>query len=284
VKGLIALSYADQIGLVDSKIPVLNMSPCQVADTLCLKFNWSGDKLLLGSVLGSIRILDLLHQQELQSFCANDTCAFSIDRHENVILSSHEDGAIAILDEREGSPVRTLQAHSGLCCTVTFDCGGIRFATGGTQSCRIWDCRNTESPIVDFKGHEAIVRAICFSPPGKDRIVTGGGSTDQHIKMWDPEDGTTVLDVHTGNQICNLFWSHELGEIISTEGFNDRTITIWNESELKTVASISGHRDRVLYCAVAPGEENAVTLTPKDGLQFWNLGIPERKDHWGDLR
>jgi WD40 repeat protein len=139
--------------------------------------------------------------------------------------------------------------------------------------------------VVDFKQHQGTVRAISWAPPGRNRIVTGGGTTDQHIKIWDPDDGTTFMDAHTGCQLCNLHWNTELGEIVSTEGFRECTMTFWNETDLKVIANISGHRDRVLYCSVAPNERNAVTLTPKDGLQFWNLSTTfDRSVHSGDVR
>jgi WD40 repeat protein len=119
--------------------------------------------------------------------------------------------------------------------------------------------------------HTATIRAIAWCPRDRRRIATGGGMQDRHIKVWDIEKGETFFDVNVGSQVCNLAWCSDHNELVSTEGFVDCTISVWNESEMKITAKIMGHHDRVLFSAMAPHDYCIATLTKHDGLKIWSL-------------
>lgn len=267
--GYIALMLDQALHFIYAKTLQLRKSACPVDDTIALKFTCDGAFLAVGSSLGPVRLIDFEKDQIVQVWPFDSTC-FCVDVSKKNVVSAHDDGVVGLCDLRASAPVTQFRAHDSA-CAVVFDRTGDRFASTGATCASVWDMRNLDAPVCSFTGHCSQVRAISFSPTAKNRIATGGGSQDKHVKIWDCETGQEIAAANAGSQVCNLFWNGEKNEIITTEGFDDRTITFWDASELKVVGSIAGHQDRVLYCAMAPNMVNAATLTAKDGLQFWSF-------------
>jgi WD40 repeat protein len=62
-----------------------------------------------------------------------------------------------------------------------------------------------------------------------------------------------------GSQVCNLLWSKEVNEIVSTHGFCHNQIVLWRAPSLARLATLSGHTKRVLYLTASPDEQAIVT-------------------------
>lgn len=79
--------------------------------------------------------------------------------------------------------------------------------------------------------------------------------------------------------MCNLTWSLNYHELVSTHGFSSTTaqhqICIWKYPSLDMVASLTGHTYRVLYLAMSPDGETIVTGAGDETLRFWNA-FPKR--------
>jgi WD40 repeat protein len=232
--------------------------------------------IVLGSLLGPLRLLDVSRDEMVSSHNVCRSCCHCVSCHGSVILSSHRNGVVSVYDLREPVVIQSLQAHAMPCCTALFDFDGVRFATGSDDcSCTIWDVRNISRPSCMLCGHSAAVRGISWCPRAHNRIATGGGTQDRRIRIWDTDTGDVIVETNTGSQICNVFWMREYNEILTTEGFQNCTMTFWSETDLKAVGAIREHQDRVLYCAMSPIHNSAVTLTRKDGLRIWGLGKGE---------
>jgi WD40 repeat protein len=274
----IALLLDDHLNFTSMDDTVIKRSRTPVGDTFSLKFIDSGNLIALGSILGPIRVVDVTRDELISSHQVNFTRACCVDCHGPTILSAHDDGSVCLCDIRASAERHTFRVHAQLCCSVHFDHDGVRFASGGEDTtCRIWDLRHPESPSAILEGHTAAIRAIAWCPRDKNRIATGGGTSDRHIKLWDVTTKNVLIDANCGSQVCNLFWCSDHGELVSTEGFQDCTVTIWNEAEMKVAARIRGHRDRVLFCAMAPREYSIATLTQQDGMKIWNLAVTAEK-------
>ncbi len=62
-----------------------------------------------------------------------------------------------------------------------------------------------------------------------------------------------------GSQVCNLLWSKEVNEIVSTHGFCQNQIVLWRAPSLTQLAVLKGHIKRVLYLTASPDEQAIVT-------------------------
>lgn len=268
----VAVMLNDELTYVYHKNLRVTASQCPAGDVIALKFSRDGTELATGSSLGPLHVIDFERDEWKQSILKPESSCCCIDFKERMILGAHDNGTVSFIDLRSAeSVVSEFKAHDSNCCVARFNSDGGKFATTARGSIKIWDTRNLEAPSATFTGHESEVRALAFSPTAPNRIVTGGGSNDKYLKVWDCETCEVIFAVNTGCQICNAFWNGEKNEIVTTEGFYDNTVTFWDASELKIVGSISSHTDRVLYCALSDTMAEGVTLNTRDGLQFWKF-------------
>jgi cell division cycle 20-like protein 1 (cofactor of APC complex) len=62
-----------------------------------------------------------------------------------------------------------------------------------------------------------------------------------------------------GSQVCNLLWSKNTDELISTHGYSQNDIVVWKYPGMSKLATLTGHTQRVLYLAVSPDGQSIVT-------------------------
>lgn len=75
----------------------------------------------------------------------------------------------------------------------------------------------------------------------------------------------------TGSQVCNIAWSKNSAEIVSTHGYSQNQINIWKYPGMTQIATLTGHTYRVLYLAMSPDGQNIVTGAGDETLRFWNV-------------
>lgn len=59
--------------------------------------------------------------------------------------------------------------------------------------------------------------------------------------------------------MCNLAWSKNVNEIVSTHGYSQNQIIVWKYPSMTKLTSLSGHSTRVLYLAMSPDGQTVVT-------------------------
>lgn len=69
-----------------------------------------------------------------------------------------------------------------------------------------------------------------------------------------------------GSQVCNLSWSKNVNEIVSTHGYSQNQIIVWKHPTMTKLATLTGHTLRVLYLAVSPDGQTIVTGAGKQKL------------------
>lgn len=274
----------DIIGLaLDTKVVFINPNQstksifhCHSADAISLKFNHTGHKIALGSLLGTIRLFDVESEEPICN-CNNDsTAAYSIDSESknDIFVSAHSDGNIVITDFRTPNNESILKKIDQTCIRAAFSPDETKVAIShGENSVSIFDLRKLENPITTNRSHISFVHSMSWSPRDSDLIATAGGQYDKSIKIWNVQTGQIQKEVNTGAQVCNLFWSKAFNELITTQGYptNYSSVMVWNESDLKLAGSIKGHNDRVIYAAISPSQTTLATITEKDPLQLWDF-------------
>ena len=80
-----------------------------------------------------------------------------------------------------------------------------------------------------------------------------------------------VDSIDTGSQVCNLMFSTNTTELVSTHGYSQNEIVIWKYPSLEKVTTLTGHTSRVLYLAMNPKGETIVTGAGDETLRFWNV-------------
>jgi cell division cycle 20-like protein 1 (cofactor of APC complex) len=122
-----------------------------------------------------------------------------------------------------------------------------------------------------FGNHVAAVKAIAWSPHQHGLLASGGGTADRCIRFWNTLTLQHVNSLETGSQVCNLLFSKNVNELVSTHGYSQNQIILWKYPAMKKLATLTGHTFRVLYLSVSPDGQTLVTGAGDETLRFWNV-------------
>ena len=87
-----------------------------------------------------------------------------------------------------------------------------------------------------------------------------------------PNPNPHLLRSHdTGSQVCNLLFSTQTAELVSTHGYSQHAINIWKYPSMQQVVSLTGHTYRVLYLSMSPDGAVIVTGAGDETLRFWDV-------------
>jgi cell division cycle 20-like protein 1 (cofactor of APC complex) len=101
-------------------------------------------------------------------------------------------------------------------------------------------------------------------------LASGGGTADRCIRFWNTLNGSRLQAIDTGSQVCNLMWSKNSNEVVSTHGYSLNQIIVWKYPTMTKLATLTGHTYRVLYLAMSPDGQTIVTGAGDETLRFWN--------------
>jgi len=216
--------------------------------------------------------------------------------------------------------LRKLVGHKQEVCGLKWNSEDGQLASGGNDNkLMVWEKLNAE-PTFKWGEHSAAVKAIAWSPHQRGLLASGGGTADRTIKFWNtlisphgassasiaaaassaseshppspsiPANLLSSLD--TGSRVCNLAWSKNSNEIVSTHGYSQNQIIVWKYPSMTQVASLTGHTYRVLYLAMSPDGQVIVTGAGDETLRFWNAfkkkersgGLGSGLESWGTIR
>jgi len=126
---------------------------------------------------------------------------------------------------------------------------GNYLASGGNDNklC-IWSPK-FEEQVAKFSEHKAAIKALAWSPHQRNILASGGGTSDKTIKLWNVGSLDMIKSIDTGTQVCCLDFSKNTNEIVSTHGYNNNHIAIWDYPTMQKIATLHGHTKRVLYLA-----------------------------------
>lgn len=196
----------------------------------------------------------------------------SLAWNDHILTSGSRDRMIFHRDVRSPDQyLRRLTGHKQEICGLRWNTEDGQLASGGNDNkLMIWDKLNP-TPLYRFSDHTAAVKAIAWSPHQHSLLASGGGTADRTIKFWNTATGKMVRDIDTGSQVCNLAWSKNSDEIVSTHGYSQNQIVVWKYPRMEQVVSLTGHTFRVLYLAMSPDGQTVVTGAGDETLRFWKI-------------
>ena len=102
----------------------------------------------------------------------------------------------------------------------SFDERSMLASGGNDNKLLIWDVKKHTSPMHVFSDHTAAVKAIAWSPHQNGLLASGGGTADRCIRFWNCLTGHGINSIDTGSQVCNLAFSKNCNELVSTHGYS----------------------------------------------------------------
>jgi cell division cycle 20-like protein 1, cofactor of APC complex len=172
--------------------------------------------------------------------------------------------------------VGRITGHKSEVCGLQWSHDNSKLASGGDDNRLFVSDPHYAKPILKYKEHIAAVKAIAWSPHQHGLLASGGGIQDSSIRFWDTARNTQLSSMNTGSQVCNLVWSESVNELVSTHGYSQNQINVWEYPTMEKVAILTGHDDRVLYLAISPDGQNIATGAggADESIRFWNLFPP----------
>eukprot|EP00468_Gymnochlora_sp_CCMP2014_P002508 CAMPEP_0167759860 /NCGR_PEP_ID=MMETSP0110_2-20121227/11257_1 /TAXON_ID=629695 /ORGANISM="Gymnochlora sp., Strain CCMP2014" /LENGTH=490 /DNA_ID=CAMNT_0007646291 /DNA_START=75 /DNA_END=1547 /DNA_ORIENTATION=- len=244
---------------------------------------WSprGQHLAVGTQKGEVQIWDSVKCKLIRTMVGHQTRVGTIAWNSQLLASGSRDRLILLRDHRAREHhIKKLVGHKQEVCGLKWSFDERQLASGGNDNkLLIWNAQSS-TPVIKFNEHAAAVKAIAWSPHQHGLLASGGGTADRCIRFWNTLTGTALSHVDTGSQVCNLMWSKNVNEIVSTHGYSLNQIIVWKYPSMQKLATLTGHTYRVLYLAISPDGQTIVTGAGDETLRFWNV-FPSSKSKGG---
>jgi cell division cycle 20, cofactor of APC complex len=104
--------------------------------------------------------------------------------------------------------------------------------------------------------------------------LTGGGTADRSIRLWNASLGTNLSTIDTASQVCAMQWSEPHRELVSSHGFSDNQLCLWKlspKNNLLKLREFKSHTSRVLHLAKSPDGSRVVSASADESLKFWDI-------------
>ena len=272
---------------------------CDLQDDIVTSVSWiqRGSHVAIGTNKGLVQIWDAERCRRLRTMTGHTARVGALAWNDHILTSGSRDRLIYHRDVRQPDQfLRKLVGHKQEVCGLRWNTEDGQLASGGNDNkLMVWD-KLSETPLWKFSDHTAAVKAIAWSPHQHSLLASGGGTADRRIKFWNTSTGQCINEIDTGSQVCNLAWSKNSNEIVSTHGYSQNQIVVWKYPSMTQVASLTGHTFRVLYLAMSPDGQTVVTGAGDETLRFWKCfskrerdgvggdGAGARMERWGVIR
>jgi cell division cycle 20-like protein 1 (cofactor of APC complex) len=247
---------------------------CTLEDDTVTSVSWiqKGTHLAIGTGKGLVQIWDAEKTRRLRTMTGHTARVGALAWNTHILTSGSRDRLIYHRDVRAPDQwLRKLTGHKQEVCGLKWNCEDGQLASGGNDNkLMVWD-KLSETPLWKFSEHTAAVKAISWSPHQRGLLASGGGTADRRIIFHDTIKGSVINEIDTGSQVCNLAWSKNSNEIVSTHGYSQNQIVVWKYPSMTQVASLTGHTYRVLYLAMSPDGRVVVTGAGDETLRFWSV-------------
>lgn len=247
---------------------------CTLEEDTVTSVAWiqKGTHIAIGTNKGLVQIWDVEKQRKLRSMSGHTNRVGALAWNSHILTSGGRDRVIYHRDVRKPEQhIRKLVGHKQEVCGLKWNADDGQLASGGNDNkLMVWN-QLDDTPMWKFSDHTAAVKAIAWSPHQRGLLASGGGTADRRIIFHDTFKGTVINEVDTGSQVCNLAWSKNSNEIVSTHGYSQNQIVVWKYPSMTQVVSLTGHTYRVLYLAMSPDGRVVVTGAGDETLRFWNV-------------
>ena len=194
------------------------------------------------------------------------------------LSTAGRDKTILTHDLRVGAARELRRGHQKEVCGLEYSCDGRSLASGGNDNLLcVWDARSSgkEEPRCRFTQHTAAVKALAWHPSKAGLLASGGGSNDCSIRLWDTERGAAKRSVETASQVCAMRWSKRGDELVTSHGYSQNQLALWDARKLQRIAELTGHHGRALHLALSPDGSTVVSGSPDETLRFWKIFAPD---------
>ncbi|KAL8520382.1 hypothetical protein ACS0TY_011058 [Phlomoides rotata] len=242
-------------------------------DNVC-SVGWAqrGTHLAVGTSNGKLQLWDASRCKKIRTMDGHRLRVGALAWGSSTLSSGSRDKSILQRDVRaQEDYVSKLSGHKSEVCGLKWSYDNRELASGGNDNkLFVWNQHSTQ-PVLKYCEHTAAVKAIAWSPHLHGLLASGGGTADRCIRFWNTTTNSHLSCMDTGSQVCNLVWSKNVNELVSTHGYSQNQIIVWRYPTMSKLATLTGHTYRVLYLAISPDGQTIVTGAGDETLRFWNV-------------
>ena len=222
---------------------------------------------------------------------------YAISWRDKYCLSISSVGRIFHIDLR-CSNICDLKEEKGIVCHELHKICGLKWdnsmkflASGGYDNIvNIWDYRNVNEIRNNFQGHKSAIKALDWNNNKAGILITGGGTYDKSIKMWDinKTNNKPIFHINTGSQISSVFWNYNYSrenQFITSHGNPGNDIKLWCYHDESGTAfkwkNLFFESNRILGMCKSPNGKIIASLSEDESLSFWDIrSLDEKKSFY----
>lgn len=91
------------------------------------------------------------------------------------------------------------------------------------------------------------------------------------MRIWNQVSGECVQSVDSGSQICSLFWIKNENQIVTSHGYIENDLCVWNSDSLDKVSVMRSHKARVISAVASPDQSVVCSSSSDQTIRFWRL-------------
>ncbi|KAE8712083.1 Fizzy-related protein-like protein [Hibiscus syriacus] len=131
--------------------------------------------------------------------------------------------------------VSKLIGHKSEVCGLKWSHDDRELTSGGNDNqLLVWN-QHSQQPVLKLTEHTAAVKAIAWSPHQSNLVPSGGRTADSCIRFWNTTNGHQLNNIDTRSQVCNLSWSKNVNDLVSTHGYSQNQVMVWKYPSMAKV-------------------------------------------------
>ncbi|XP_047983647.1 protein FIZZY-RELATED 2-like [Salvia hispanica] len=264
-----------------SNSKVVKLCDLQSDDSVCsVRWAQHNTHLAVGTNNGKLQLWDTSRCKRIRTMDGHRKRVGALAWSSSTLSSGSRDKSILQRDIRAREDyVSKLTGHKDEVCGLEWSYDNRELASGGGDDrLFVWNQHSTQ-PVLKYCEHTAAVKAIAWSPHLYGLLASGGGSADRCIRFWNTTTNTKLSSMDTGSQVCNLAWSKNVNELVSTHGYSKNQIILWRYPSMSELATLTGHTSRVLYLAISPDGQTIVTGSGDETLALESFRFAKISEH-----
>ncbi|CAI4480445.1 BFH_collapsed_G0020030.mRNA.1.CDS.1 [Saccharomyces cerevisiae] len=232
----------------------------------------AGSHLAVGQANGLVEIYDVMKRKCIRTLSGHIDRVACLSWNNHVLTSGSRDHRILHRDVRMPDPFfETIELHTQEVCGLKWNVADNKLASGGNDNVVHVYEGTSKSPILTFDEHKAAVKAMAWSPHKRGVLATGGGTADRRLKIWNVNTSIKMSDIDSGSQICNMVWSKNTNELVTSHGYSKYNLTLWDCNSMDPIAILKGHSFRVLHLTLSNDGTTVVSGAGDETLRYWKL-------------
>ncbi len=243
----------------------------------CVKWNPGGEIVATGQVDAKLLLTEVSEgaKKLLSRKAERESPIFSMDWRANSELTLGTTSEIRHFDARKGKFVKRVHTDGRMLISMEWSLDRYQLAVGSNDdSVSVYDIRNGfDEPVVQY-AHLAGVKALQWMP-GSSFLLSGGGTKDRTIKLFDVAQNKELSQLDVEAQVCSLAWLNKqvivLGLGFSASQAGNVQFLSYDPTKhtLKKMEANNDQKGRISNVSKDPNSSEFCSASSDETLHFW---------------